>query len=70
MSKLQELCDVEGMSLEDLLRDGVMDGVCYGICCNKGCNYTTEVEPDCSDGWCENCESNSVKSGLILAGAI
>lgn len=32
--------------------------------------YTTTVEPDCDSGWCENCETQTVKSALILAGII
>ena len=39
-----------------------------GICTE--CGYTTEMEPDQQAGWCECCETNTVKAGLILAGLI
>lgn len=70
MTKLERLCEIEGMTLEDILREGTFDGTCYGICTNKGCNYTTEVEPDQEHGWCELCDTQTVKSALILAGVI
>jgi hypothetical protein len=38
-----------------------------GICTNPDCNYTTEVEPDQTGGWCEECDERSVVSALILA---
>lgn len=40
------------------------------ICMNLGCDYTTDTEPDQTRGWCECCNSNSVKSALVLAGYI
>jgi hypothetical protein len=70
MSKLDQLAKSEGVDIMEILEQGTFDGVCLGICTNKGCDYTVEVEPDCSDGWCENCETNTVKSALILAGMI
>lgn len=70
MSKLKKLCEVEGMTLEEVLENGTFDGVCLGICMNPDCDYTTEVEPDCGDGYCENCDTNTVKSALMLAGMI
>lgn len=39
-------------------------------CRNPGCDYSTEVEPDSSDGWCEECNENFVVSCLVLAGII
>ena len=70
MSKLQDLADVEGLDLMELLEQASSDSICPGICVNKDCDYTTEVEPDCSQGYCEECDSNTVKSALILAGMI
>lgn len=44
--------------------------VCWGICTNPSCDYTTEVEPDQSHGFCEICETQTVKSCAVLAGII
>ena len=65
---LQELLDEWGVDMETMMRDSIMDGVAPAICTN--CGYTTEMEPDQDRGWCESCEKNTVKSGLILAGMI
>ena len=70
MSKLSKIAELEGRTVMEILEEGTFDGVCLGICTNKDCDYTTEVEPDCADGWCENCETNTVKSALMLAGII
>ena len=70
MSKLDELADMEGLSVEDLLEEASCDSVCPGICVTQGCDYTTEVEPDCTSGWCEMCGKKTVKSALVLAGII
>ena len=69
MSKLGRLAELEGYSSQfAMLEDAITDSVCPGICTNKGCDYTTEVEPDCQDGYCEECETQTVKSAMILAG--
>ena len=52
----------------DMLQETVMDNISPGIC--PDCFYSTEVEPDQDKGWCEECESGTVKSALILAGII
>lgn len=65
--KLQTLASCWGDVLASILEAGVSDGVCAGICVNEGCDYCTEVEPDCTDGWCEICRTNSVSSALVLA---
>jgi hypothetical protein len=70
MSKLKDLADIEGLDVMDLLEEASIDSVCPGICTNKDCTYTTEVEPDCSQGYCEDCDTNTVKSALVLAGVI
>ena len=69
-SKLQQLAEIEGMSEEELLEQGTFDSLCYGICVNPGCDYTTQVEPDCRAGWCELCDTQTVKSACVLAGII
>lgn len=70
MNKLELLAEIEGMELMDLLDAATSDSVCPGICINPGCEYTTEVEPDCGSGYCEDCDTNTVRSALMLAGLI
>lgn len=71
MTKLKLLAEMEGFEdTYELLEMATMDNVSPGICENEGCDYTTQVEPDCSDGWCEECEEGSVVSCLILGGVI
>lgn len=67
MNKIQELCDIEGMSLEEMLELATFDSGCPGICMNEGCSFTTECEPDATHNYCEDCGTNSVKSCLVLA---
>lgn len=71
MDKVQRLAELEGYSsVMDMLEDATMDSICPGICVKPGCEYTTEVEPDQSRGWCEECQANTVASALMLAGII
>jgi hypothetical protein len=69
--KLAALLQSEGYdTLEELLEAVFSDSVSPGICMNSGCDYITEVEPDQTEGWCEVCGTNTVKSAPILAGII
>jgi hypothetical protein len=71
MSKLKALSENEGFEdMQEFLENLMSDSVCAGICTNDGCEYTTQVEPDQTEGWCEECKTNSVKSGLVIAGII
>lgn len=70
MSKLTDLAKIEGIELMEMLEEASCDSVCPGICTNKGCDYTTTVEPDSSTGYCEVCDTKTVKSALVLAGMI
>jgi len=66
---LVELANDYGFDdIEEFLENYMFDGVCPGIC--PLCKYSTEVEPDCNNGWCEECKANTVMSGMILAGII
>ena len=67
--KMNVLCSYEGISSESM-GDLIMDSVNPGICMNPDCDYTIEVEPDQNEGWCEECNSNTVKSfsELVLEG--
>ena len=70
-SKLMKLCEAEVFaSLDDLLAASICDGVCPAICMTEGCDYTTEMEPDQEEGYCEACGGNTVVSVLVLAGII
>ena len=71
MTKLDRLAADYGYeTVMDMLETAMMDGVCPGVCTNKGCTYSTEVEPDCTSGYCEVCGTQTVKSGMVLAGVI
>ena len=68
MSKMDDLLDVEGYDNIDEAFDELMtDSVNPGICMNSGCDYTTTVEPDSREGWCEMCGTNTVRSFTELA---
>jgi len=66
--KLEQLCKLEGLSENMLLKRAVMEDVCSGICMNDDCDYVTECEPDASKNYCEECNTHTVTSCLILAG--
>jgi hypothetical protein len=70
-SKFSLLIEIEGYddSLA-FLEEVSTDSVCPGICMNPDCDYTTEVEPDCRNGYCEECNTQTVKSALVLVGFI
>jgi hypothetical protein len=71
MSKLTKLADDYGFdSVDEMAEATICDSVSPAICVNPGCNYTCDMEPDQDRGWCENCETNSVKSALVLMGVI
>lgn len=69
-TKLQQLLDIEAMTKTEMAEHALFEGTCPGICMNPGCDYTTFYEPDQTEGWCECCGTNTVKSGLVLAGLI
>ena len=70
MTKLQTLADIEGMDVTDMLADATFDSVAPGICKTPDCDYTTTVEPDCMEGWCEESNAGTLQSCSILAGII
>jgi predicted Zn-ribbon and HTH transcriptional regulator len=51
---------------EEMGFQALSDGVCPGIC--KECGYSTDVEPDNAQGWCEECQAQTVVSGMVLMG--
>jgi hypothetical protein len=73
-SKLHTLIEIEGFgSAEELFEASIADSVCPAICCNPanpGCDYTAEMEPDQTKGWCEECQAGTLVSALVLGGLI
>ena len=52
--KLMQLCEVEGYkNAHDLIEAVWCDSVCPAICMTEGCDYTAEMEPDQTEGYCE-----------------
>jgi len=71
MSKVEKLAELEGFNSSiEMLEEVGMDSIVPGICTNKNCDYTTSVEPDQYEGYCEECGTNTVKSCLALLGII
>ncbi len=69
--KFLAVCKSEGFnSPQELLAAATADAASPGICMNDGCNYITEVEPDQREGYCENCDTCTVTSALVLAGML
>lgn len=65
------LAQSEGFdTIDNLLEHAAFDSVSPAICVTDGCGYTTDMEPDQGEGWCEACGQNTVQSALILAGMI
>ena len=70
-TKLQKLLEIEGHDDSLAAAEAMVgDSVCPAICMNEGCDYTCEMEPDQDRGWCDECGTNSMKSGLVLMGLI
>lgn len=65
---LKRLRKSTGMTLADMCGQVMELGTAPSICPN--CGYTTDMEPDQDAGFCENCNSRSVVSFLILADTI
>lgn len=70
-SKLMKLCEIKDyQNPYDLIEAVGHDSVCPAICMTEGCDYTAEMEPDQTEGYCEACGGNTVVSALVLAGLI
>jgi hypothetical protein len=69
-SKLDTLAETCGLSVTSFIEEYALEGVVPGICMNPHCNFTADYEPDQREGWCEECETGSVRSGISLAGLI
>jgi len=65
---IEELGEAYGMDINEMCMQSLTDGVSPAIC--TVCGYTTDMEPDQDRGWCDECKKNTMKSCLILIGAI
>ena len=69
--KLEDLAQAEGyFSGYDMITEVGLDCSVPGICMTEGCDYTTQVEPDQTEGYCEQCKTTTVRSCCVLAGII
>lgn len=69
-SKLDRLASTWGQSVPSFVEEYALDNQVPGICMNPDCDFVSCIEPDQTEGWCEECETRSVRSGLVLAGLI
>lgn len=65
---LQTLADWEGSTVMEMLKLAAFDSVVPAICID--CDCVTDMEPDQTEGYCPECERNTVVSCLVLAGII
>lgn len=65
---IQELGEATGMNITEMMAQSVMDGTAPAICTK--CGYTTDMEPDQDQGWCDKCQENTMVSAPVLLGAI
>jgi hypothetical protein len=71
MDKLHTLSDDFGFHDPiDMVESYQCEGLMPAICMTKGCDYSTEYEPDQRKGWCESCSTNTVVSAAVLLGII
>ena len=70
-AKLTKLLEIEGYdSLEALMEAVFGDSVSPAICMNDECDFPCEMEPDQTEGWCEECRANTMMAAPVLAGLI
>jgi hypothetical protein len=70
-TKLAKLIEIEGYdSFEELLEAVFSDAVSPAICMNNGCDFTCEMEPDQTAGYCDECHTNTMTAAPVFAGLI
>ncbi len=68
-NKIAALLEMEGFDdLNEALGEFRYSSLIPGICMNDDCSYTNNYEMDQAQGWCDECETASVKSLALLAG--
>jgi len=65
---IQAILDAEGLDYDELLDTYAYDSIVPGVCVK--CSNVTQVEPDASRNYCDDCESNTVVSFMRLEGII
>ena len=68
--KLALLVEQWGLTEDQFVQAYAFESVVPGICMAEDCEYSTDVEPDQTVGWCADCDAQSVTSGLVLAGMV
>ena len=58
--KINLLSEIYGEPLNELIETFIINGISFGICIKEGCDYTIEVELDCTSGHCEVCGTDTV----------
>jgi len=61
---LKRICDAEGLPIEDLITELMSDSISPGVC--RECGYVTEIEQDNENGYCEECDTNTVVAATML----
>jgi hypothetical protein len=71
-AKLAKLLEIEGYPNDPwaFAEAFVTDSVCPAICMSDECDHTTELEPDQNQGYCDECHTNTMTSGLLLMGLV
>lgn len=69
-SKLDRLVELHDLTVCAFIAGYALDSVVPAICMNEGCDFMADLEPDQREGFCEECRTTSMNSGLVLAGFI
>lgn len=65
-SRLKIVAEDQGMTVDEMLQKATIDSISPGICMQ--CDLVVDsIEPDAEEGFCEECEENTVKSVLVIA---
>lgn len=69
---IQDILDDEGYTdVAAFLEDYAYESVVPGKCMSAECGWViTRCEPDLTNGWCEGCGQQTVKSSLVLIGIV
>jgi hypothetical protein len=70
MGTVSDLEAEYGMDAIDICHEYEYEVGVPGICTNSGCTFTAEYEPDCTEGYCEECKTKTVKSIFVIFGII
>jgi len=68
-SRLQLVADELGLTVDEMLNQYATDSVVPGICMKCSLVFDS-CEPDATGNWCDDCEGETVRSILVLAGVM